>query len=336
MNKSWNTLIQFESRDLIERAYNKRHDRNPSAEFVKEISSSFIQAREYFYNAARADITVKPLLQYYGVLAITRGLVLLLSKGLSASAIKQSHGLEAKGWRESLSNGISSIGSLRVMTGDGMFGELLRATENASYMRANSGAINWRVGYDIPPIGTDLSFEKIVSCIVELHEQYGVWKNTKISYLQLKSLQVEDDRYRLALSSRVEREVLDSVFPPQYCSEFKHTYGDSGNSVVEFPKSFEPQFSQLIDDKHFGIGDVYVVQPPDSSTRLNEVSAHYAASYVLGMLARYFPATWISLGRVERGDAVFPLINHLLDIIQTQYPRIILDYLNGPYDFEKK
>src|SRR5438874_1362373 len=98
MDDVWNSLLAYESRDLVERAYVRRHQRNPSAGHVREVVSSFIQAREYFVNASRAAISVRPLLQYYGVVALTRGLVLMVYRGVSAKVLKPSHGLDAKGW----------------------------------------------------------------------------------------------------------------------------------------------------------------------------------------------------------------------------------------------
>jgi hypothetical protein len=62
----------------------------------------------------------------------------------------------------------------------------------------------------------------------------------------------------------------------------------------------------------------------------------YIVSYVLGMMARYFPTTWISLKRVDKGDKIYPFIHRILDFIKERFPEQVLDFLNTPYDIENE
>ena len=78
MTKAWDKLLEYETRDLVERFINEKFNRDASARQVLEITSNFIQGRENFINAKRAAITVKPLLLYYGVYALSRGLILAI------------------------------------------------------------------------------------------------------------------------------------------------------------------------------------------------------------------------------------------------------------------
>ncbi len=94
-DRIWNKLSEFETRDFVERFIKAKHNREASARQILEISSNFIQGREYFLNAQRAGISVKPLLQYYGVSALTRGLILAIDPQASEAAMKPSHGLDA-------------------------------------------------------------------------------------------------------------------------------------------------------------------------------------------------------------------------------------------------
>ena len=72
MDKIWHKLLDYESRDLIERFIETKHQRRASARQVNEISSNFIQAREYFRNTENSNLSVKPLLLYYGVNSLSR------------------------------------------------------------------------------------------------------------------------------------------------------------------------------------------------------------------------------------------------------------------------
>lgn len=53
-----------------------------------------------------------------------------------------------------------------------------------------------------------------------------------------------------------------------------------------------------------------------------------AASYTLGMLVRYHPALWTGLVRQESGDGVTPLIFRLVDLLENDFPQIVLHYLS--------
>lgn len=332
MDTIWNSLIEYESRDLVQRAYQKRHGRSLSANAIQEITSSFIQAREYYLNASRSAITVKPLLQYYGVVALTRGLVLVLTRSLSASALKPSHGLDTKNWKETLAKGLSALGSLEIIIREGTFYELLKATDNSSYFKANSSGINWRVPYNLPETGQTFTLENVVSVLQDVSKEYSVWKDTDFISVKMEELKVTDDNFEVAICKRSKHEYIEKVFPPDLCGHPSVT-DDGGKLKLIFPKSFIPYFSQMSDGP-FGIGDVYIVPRISESIYLNTISLYFSASFMFGMLARYFPATWISLGRVEKGDAIFPLVNHLLDTIQFKFPQIVLDFLSGPYKFE--
>ena len=87
---TWYALREFETRDITSRTYKARHGLNLSAVKSREIASNFVQAREYFRSAAGADFTVRPLLLYYGVASLARGLTLFLDPAKRETSLKQS------------------------------------------------------------------------------------------------------------------------------------------------------------------------------------------------------------------------------------------------------
>jgi hypothetical protein len=335
MKEVWHKLIEFETRDLVERAIKRRHERSPSARAINEITSNFIQAREYYLNAERSAITVRPLLLYYGVLALNRGLILTLDIKLSESALKPAHGLAIKEWRETLKNELKNIGLLKVCITEGTFYDLLRVTGNKSYFKANSSGVNWEASFSLPEIRTCLTFEDIVKSIPDLSEEYQVWKNEEFVSKKVEEFtRQEPDHYVMKLNQPEKAEHLEMIFPGV---DYERLDEDTTKLTVKFPVSFVPYFTQKIPkgaSSIFGIGDVYLVPPIQKDVYLNMLSLYFSASYVLGMMVRYFPSVWISLGRVEKGDSVFPLINRLMSIIQNDYPQLVLDFLQSPYEFE--
>lgn len=128
MNRIWNELLGFETRDIVERFIRKRHGRTLNASRIQQITSNFIQGREYFQSAEKADITVRPLLQYYGVMALSKGLILSLDISKTEHQLKKSHGLEITNWTQILKN--KDFENMQVKICDGTFFELISVTEN--------------------------------------------------------------------------------------------------------------------------------------------------------------------------------------------------------------
>jgi hypothetical protein len=101
---NWNLLRNYQSHDFVTRLYQTHNGRIPGAQTAKEITSCFVQAEEYFRNAASAANSVKPLLLYYGVLSFAKGVVLFLNPIKREATMKASHGVETLNWKETFVN----------------------------------------------------------------------------------------------------------------------------------------------------------------------------------------------------------------------------------------
>jgi hypothetical protein len=96
---SWSQLSLFESADVLNKLQHPVHGTGLKAEKAAEVASYFAHGREYFYAADNAGFLVRPLLQYYGVLSLSRGLILLLDKSLRAASLPKQHGLKPLDWK---------------------------------------------------------------------------------------------------------------------------------------------------------------------------------------------------------------------------------------------
>ena len=67
-----------------------------------KINACFAHGREYFRNAGRSEMSVKPLLLYYGVLSCCRGVILANDPGKKEESLKPRHGLETVDWQHTL------------------------------------------------------------------------------------------------------------------------------------------------------------------------------------------------------------------------------------------
>ena len=66
---------RMESFDYAARLYEHFNGSAPDCEKIREINAAFAQGRMCFENAKSADLGVKPLLLYYGAMALAVGLV---------------------------------------------------------------------------------------------------------------------------------------------------------------------------------------------------------------------------------------------------------------------
>ena len=139
---SWARLSLYESTDLVRGLFQQRHGRAANAEKAREIVSTVAQGREYFVAAAAAGLLVRPLLQYYGVLSLCRGLILLLSQNMRETSLPQAHGLSSVGWGAKLSVETWRPPELEVRINNGTFLSMLESTQNSDSSRLLKNAGN--------------------------------------------------------------------------------------------------------------------------------------------------------------------------------------------------
>jgi hypothetical protein len=139
-----------------------------------------VQGREFFASARQAADLVRPLLLYYGVLALSRGLVLFLDTTKSReAALNSAHGCEAVDWQHDLAIGIRGLPNLKVRFRDGTFSELTRATGNVETVNVSTT----QTGLSTPLVGrqdgsaelisgTTLTVKEVLAHIPELQSLY--------------------------------------------------------------------------------------------------------------------------------------------------------------------
>lgn len=334
-DKSWNKLLEFETRDLVERYIKKRHGRNASARQILEITSNFIQAREYFSNSKKSAISVKPLLQYYGVTALSRGLILAISPQISEASMKPSHGLDAHNWRESLSK--KKFEDLTITIRNGTFYELLKATSNKSYFKNNSSGIDWKIEFEIPKVGKQIRFIDLIRTISDISEEYESCFQEELSFVKLENFSPlsNSNEYEYLVQKYSKNEnAISEIFPKKdFGSQFKLI---NGNKIIA-TDNLIPQFSQrFYDNFNAGIGEIVLTKAIEKDLLLNTLSQFYSLSFFLGMLSRYYPSDWISISRTEKGDAIYPLFIKAIKLIEDYFPLTVLEFLQGTYEFENK
>lgn len=332
MNDIWHFLKEFESKEIMKRFILKKYDYELSSSKALEINSAFIQGREYFFSSKKADISVRPLLQYYGLVALSRGLILILDKNARENNITPSHGLKIKNWADVSKSG--KIEDIILKTSNGTFNELIRVTSNKTYFRAGSSGINWQVSFDIPSNEVEFSFREISLCFPDLTKSVKAWLDIEVPSRTLNKLKLDRDKYELEIQGKYDKELFDLVFPLTYFKEleFKEV---SNNCLVKFNSAQTPNLNQKWVSTFQVIGDPCVVPPFGNQFFLNDISKMYSASFILGTISRYYPSTWNNINKGISNDSVLPFALNYMDFIQDKFPQIIMDFINSPYEFEK-
>lgn len=187
-NRTWQHLLGLESIDVVRDWHMRIHNRELNTRRTTEIASSAKQAGEYFKTANAAN-TVRPLLTFYGIASLGRSALLLLrpcpasiSFAPGSSNCRPSGRVAAKnllsvvmalklliGRLRSLA--IShfpsvQIGGLKLRTTAGFFDDFLKQTKNRICMHVHSSDVDWKLDYDQPPLGLEVSLEALLQSSV--------------------------------------------------------------------------------------------------------------------------------------------------------------------------
>lgn len=340
-SKPWERLSLFESHDFILVWYKNRHGRSLNSQRIKEITSCFVQGREYFLSASTASISVRPLLIYYGLLALSRGTILLKSVGKSEASLKPSHGLEILEWGKELSHGISGILDLAVKATAGTFSEFVQIVDNYQdsgwWCSPNMGLGSYRVNFEKPSfvtLGNPISLDDILSRDPRLGSVYqettGKWPRWHTADIVADQTSIEIAFFDF--SNGPNKEVFETGFNWPAGVQINHKLTGQRLPVPNFSAIIETNdlnsVKPLLPMWVYTGGDAFnVIEDFPAGDRISELFRTYLISYALGMLVRYFPSKWMALLRNEKGDAAMPLLVAAMNLVESDFPKGIAEVL---------
>jgi hypothetical protein len=304
------------------------------------------------------------LLLYYGVLALTRALVLFAIPGFRETALSQGHGVGILGWSNVLSDadGVSRLDALTLQVQSGTFCELARATGNTEWVQAGWGN----------------EFNEIVSRVVPVDGYWGWLAPGSQTLPKLARFSLGDVLSRIpdlaflygetmgtsAVCHPVRSTVLRGPFnmgpgiPPkvQRISLVLNRTGPDLGDLGSLAKSLgipEDRISIRTQDQIHAVLEVAADSTDDviaflSTSRVNNrgedflapqlpgglnlstLSLAFLAAYALGMLARYYPTSWQGLTAMRRGDRVTPLLRATTSYVEQRVPIEVADFLERP------
>ena len=120
----WDYVARMESFDYVKRVYEQFNGLAADRAKIYEINAAFSQGRMYFENARSADLGVKPLLLYYGAMALAVGLVSFKQPKKVEGSLKSAHGLKPGDWKRVLHSDVTNVLDLEIRANKGTFREL--------------------------------------------------------------------------------------------------------------------------------------------------------------------------------------------------------------------
>ncbi len=344
---AWARLSLYESTDLVRELFQARHHRELSVQKAREIVSAIAQGREYFSSADEAGLLVRPLLQYYGVLSLSRGSILVLSPNLRETSLPQAHGLSSVGWSSVLGVEGRMPFELEVRVNNGTFLALLEHTQNADppidiWSQVGLHRSVFPRHHALPaPDGLDLTFRQVIARVSELRDTYdrsfGECAETYRAFVSALSADTQTDvdlfagrhwlpteqhlRATLQIPGDIEirHRSQHNLFPhaPHLTYRILHPANTTFREIV-------PQVDSLAD------GGMSVVSPFAPGVWISRIGRFFLLSYFLGTLARYHPTAWLAMMQSrQKGDFMLPIIREAMAAIQVHFPTLIVKELEG-------
>jgi hypothetical protein len=223
--------------------------------------------------------------------------------------------------------GLKKLGELKLRTRAGLFSDFVRHSNNRISIHVNSEAVDWRLHYDIPSLGVEVSVDDLLCRIPDLQRDY-VNVSASAKYASVNEMTCsQKDGFR----AKVEE---------KHFVGFKATYEEYGYSVKAegdwsiltcshetFAKEL-PMFIHTYVNKLFGsIPSLHLAEPFSGGARYSQLCITYMVAYTLGMLVRYYPTHWISLIQGDKGDTMWPTINRAQHVVEVSYPELVTEMI---------
>ncbi len=322
-NEYWETLLNYESLELVKKQFKAVHGREANSGKAHEICDSFIQARGYMQAAQASDKIVRPLLTYYSVIGLSRALTLFRSANLRENGLEQAHGLSVDSWGPELARDGGCISALKLkINGQGTLSQLIEATEHKSYLRNNSSKPNQAVFHDKPNSGVSINFGDVLSRLPEIRDTHQRWCGDKNMVAVWPQGALPDGRGKLRVDLPYTYDDVKAVL-----GEVERVNDGSVLNII-VDGSITPHMSDVVG--HWNVGSLVLMTKLPGNIELSKIATAFVVSYALGMLVRYYPSQWIAMLHNRQHTGALPSLLAALQHIEKEYPRFVLEFLEKP------
>ena len=311
----WHYVTRLESFDFVAALHRKYHGEPAKDDKVRQVNAAFSQGRMYFESGSRAEMGVRPLLLYYGAMSLAAGLVVFKAKGRTVPSLKPSHGLRPGAWAESLRQGLGGILDLSVSAVPGTFQAF---ATTLWHWHAVMVGLNTRLQPELMDLGcVGLADGKSSVTLGDLlaRSRYtgGGYGEVANAPYQLHRGGVYLDGGELAFrpGNATIQELGMEEAAGIFGGRLRFPWGDPGT----------PVFHCIERGDGNSVSEMCMIEQFPNGDRLSELVKLYLLSYILGMVARYFPSEWIGLLRNEPEGGAQPLLARATGAIETEFIR---------------
>jgi len=316
--KLWDTFVYFENEQTASEFLRQRYEAQgleSVQKLVYQATPKFIfalrQAREYYHAAESCHILTKPLLLYYGMMALGKALITSRDPEYPSTTSVLRHGLSTRKLKRD--EYLFADDEVRVQK-DGIF-NVLHATLCG------------------PPFENQQRFrmKDLLAVIPELlpayRRLYGDPQVAQVevcrggscrSWLVPRSFAASGDRTKEELLDLLNRHARDHL---------RFTFAsDERPGMFHLEVAGEGEGHPLI--LYDFAGQPHLRFPHEGDLVLPEITVHYMIMFVLGMLCRYETERWGEMILTFSSHDTF-LINEFLNVSMRKFPNLILDELTG-------
>jgi len=279
---------------------NKNLTEEQLVDTAKRLSFSMRSAKEYYQSAASVSLLTKPLLIFYGMVALSKAL-------FTATYMKRSpstgHGLESP--KDNFENSFGDL-STKVKK-DGTFPQF-----HCCYSKQTL-------------CGMEFTLKELLSIVCELKVEFESVYKEKSQAIRIKKrrygLQLVDPEFKKYgnISQRISSLKLGRM---------QYTFSQDTVIFAGTNENF-PKIRSLSGEDFF----VLPLRKHNSDVFFPEMSAHYLIMYLLGMASRYYPKEWGEITEGKTSGDIY-IIKKFLEVTERKFPNLILNSLrNGEFVF---
>lgn len=300
---------------------------------AEQISYTIRQAEDFFLSARKGDISIKPLLIYYGILGLAKCLIISGDNKYTLDATPldyADHGLHGLSWKVNVADG-SQVAARK--------SEVL--TKEFCITKMSGVYPLFRKCYAdvLPPDNTKIDIKTLLSLIGENWQVYQSY------FSQTPRVYGCDDPKNGDVETTGDNKQIIGGFSDYYYLFHKH----DNESTQQCLERLFPELNVLYDyvghnyrskqavtamDSHIVFSRSQTLQgfaliQPFSSFKLTDFDIYFLLFYILSNLCRYRQDKWHKISqRVSAPDEFF-LIENLFEIVQYKFPLLILQELEG-------
>jgi hypothetical protein len=341
--KVWEYLKRYQSSSFVQKKLKKeiKVNRNLIKTKSDQISSLMVQCESYYQASTHSTLEIKPLILYYGMVGLSKCLILSGDNTYTLSALAPSnsdhstHGL-------TVAPLAGSAADAAIRDGNNIDCEFcyVRTTPNKVGLY---NLLRQCYSNTIIPNNTRFSVKDLLSFVPELYKEYQSYFQSKPnvwhcdSHFGVKSLtdsiqlimfrdwdfviqrNKPNEKYRATITKCFPE--LLSLYTLQPNSDDKYMLNNDATSIDDC--IYVSQLQTL---------DTYAFRKYQRFC-LSDFDIHFILMYVLSNLVRYRQDKWSRLIRRVDNDEIF-LIESFIEISQFKYPYLILRELdNADYVF---